>query len=135
MRVAFAPVCSDRKAMGHRDRQASLRKGQLPFRTDRMAERRGRCYVVDDTLRFASDIDLVPRTTPSPITVERHGRNLRPDVEARICPPEIQARCPHVIEQLVGCLNYYSEIHPHEALGYRSLREYFAQTRKALSGM
>ena len=40
-----------------------------------------------------------------------------------------------VIEQLPGWLAHYNEVHPHRALGYRSPREYIAQTREAPSGL
>jgi putative transposase len=73
----------------------------------------GSCYTARDTRAFARDIGLVPRTTPvSP----------RPDAQT-------------VIEQLPGWLAHYNDVHPHRALGYRSPREYIAQTREAPSGL
>lgn len=39
-----------------------------------------------------------------------------------------------VIAQLPVWLTHHNEVHPHRTLGYRSPREFIAQTRKAPSG-
>ena len=61
---------------------------------------------------------------------EAFGRTLKRDY-VRVNPtPDARA----VLEQLPRWLTRYNEVHPHKALGYRSLREYIIQTREAPSG-
>ena len=57
-------------------------------------------------------------------TLKRDYVRVNPRPDARI-----------VIEQLPVWLAHYNAVHPHRALGYRSPREYIAQTREALSGL
>ncbi len=89
-----------------------------------------------DTRTFARDIGLVPRTTPvsSPQSngmAEAFVRTLKRDY-VRVNPrPDAQT----VIAQLPDWLAHYNEVHPHRALGYRSPREYIAQTRETPSGL
>jgi putative transposase len=96
----------------------------------------GSCYTARDTPNFARDLGLIPRTTPvsSPQSngmAEAFVRTLKRDY-VRVNPrPDART----VIEQLPGWLAHYNEVHPHRALGYRSPREYIAQTREAPSGL
>jgi putative transposase len=89
----------------------------------------GSCYT-------ARDIGLPPRTTSvsSPQSngmAEAFVRTLKRDY-VRVNPrPDAQT----VIAQLPGWLAHYNDVHPHRALGYRSPREYMAQTREAPSGL
>ena len=96
----------------------------------------GSCYTARDTRTFARDIGLVPRTThvSSPQSngmAEAFVRTLKRDY-IRV-NPRPYART--VVEQLPGWLAHYYEVHPHRAMGYRSPREYIAQTREAPSGL
>ena len=96
----------------------------------------GSCYTARDTRAFARDIGLVPRTTPvsSPQSngmAEAFVRTLKRDYVRFSPKPDAKT----VIEQLPGWLAHYNDVHPHRALGYRSPREYIAQTREAPSGL
>ena len=97
----------------------------------------GSCYLARETRRFATDIGLVPRTTPleSPQSngmAEAFVRTLKRDY-VRVSPvPDAQS----VLRQLPAWLAHYNELHPHRALGYRSPREFIARsTQEALSGL
>lgn len=153
VRGAFALDCCDREAMGHvattggitaedvqdlmvatvEHRYGSVNR--LPKPIEWLSDN-GSCYTARDTRAFARDIELVPRTTPvsSPQSngmAEAFVRTLKRDY-VRVKPtPDAQT----VIEQLPGWLEHYNEVHPHRALGYRSPREYIAQTHKAPLGL
>ena len=153
VRVAFALDCCDREAMGHvattggitaEDVQDLIvatvehrygRVNRVPEPIEWLSDN-GSCYTARDTRAFARDIGLVPRTTPvsSPQSngmAEAFVRTLKRDY-VRVNPrPDART----VIEQLPGWLAHYNEVHPHRALGYRSPREYIAQTREAPSGL
>ncbi len=153
VRVAFALDCCDREAMGHvattggitaEDVQDLMvatvehRYGpvnRLPKPIEWLTDN-GSCYTARDTLTFARDIGLVPRMTPvsSPQSngmAEAFVRTSKRDY-VRVNPrPDART----VIEQLPGWLAHYNEVHPHRALGYRSPREYIAQTREAPSSL
>ena len=96
----------------------------------------GSPYTARDTRAFARDIGLVPRTTPvsSPQSngmAEAFVRTLKRDY-VRVNPrPDAQT----VIDQLPRWIEHYNSVHPHRALGYRSPREYIAQTCEALSDL
>lgn len=152
VRVAFALDCCDREAMGHvattggitaEDVQDLIvatvehRYGQVnrvPEPIEWLTDN-GSCYTARHTRAFARDIGLVPRTTPvcSPQSngmAEAFVRTLKRDY-VRVNPrPDAQT----VIQQLPDWFEHYNEVHPHRALGYRSPREFIAQTREALSG-
>lgn len=153
VRVAFALDCCDREAMGHvattggitaEDVQDLMvatvehrygRVNRVPEPIEWLTDN-GSCYTARDTRTFARDIGLVPRTTPvnSPQSngmAEAFVRTLKRDY-VRVNPrPDART----VIEQLPGWLTHYNEVHPHRALGYRSPREFIAQTRETLSGL
>ncbi len=96
----------------------------------------GSPYTARVTCAFARDIGLVPRTTPvsSPQSngmAEAFVRTLKRDY-VRVNPrPDAQT----VIDLLPRWIEDFNSVHPHRALGYRSPREYIAQTREALSGL
>ena len=153
VRVAFALDCCDREAMGHvattggvtaEDVQDLMvatvehRFGpvnRLPAPVEWLTDN-GSCYTARDTRAFAREIGLVPRTTPvsSPQSngmAEAFVRTLKRDY-VRVSPrPDAKT----VIEQLPSWLAHYNDVHPHRALGYRSPREYIAQTREAPSDL
>lgn len=153
VRVAFALDCCDREAMGHVATTGGItaedvrnlmvatvehRYGpvnRLPEPIEWLSDN-GSCYTAHDTRAFARDIGLIPRTTPvsSPQSngmAEAFVRTLKRDY-IRVSPkPDAKT----VIEQLPAWLAHYNDVHPHRALGYRSPREYIAQTREALSGI
>lgn len=96
----------------------------------------GSCYTARDTRAFAREMCPVPCTTPVSSTqfsgmAEAFVRTLKRDYVRVKSRPDAQT----VNEQLPGCLAHYNEVHPHRALGYRSPREYIAQTREAPSGL
>ena len=153
VRVAFALDCCDRKAMGHvattggitaEDVQDLMvatveqrygRVNRVPEPIEWLTDN-GSCYTVRDTRTFARDIGLLPRTTPvsSPQSsgmAEAFVRTLKRDYVRVNSRPIART----VIEQLTGWLTHYNEVHPHRALGYRSPREFIAQTREAMSGL
>ena len=153
VRVAFALDCCDREAMGHvattggitaEDVQDLMvaavehRYGQVnrvPEPIEWLSDN-GSSYTARDTRAFARDIGLVPRTTPvsSPQSngmAEAFVRTLKRDY-VRVNPrPDAQT----VIDLLPRWVEHYNSVHPHRALGYRSPREYIAQTREALSDL
>ena len=153
VRVAFALDCCDREAMGHvastggitaEDVQNLMvatvehRYGQVnrvPEPIEWLSDN-GSPYTARDTRAFARDIGLVPRTTPvsSPQSngmAEAFVRTLKRDY-VRVNPlPDART----VIDQLPRWIEHYNSVHPHRALGYRSPREYIAQTREAPSGL
>ena len=92
-----------------------------------MAVDNGSCYVGDGTRRFARNIGLEPRTAPikSPQSngrAEAFVRTIKRDY-VRVSPrPDAKT----VMHQLSASINHYNEVHPHKALGYRSLREFIA---------
>ncbi|WP_156455598.1 IS3 family transposase [Sphingomonas sp. CCH5-D11] len=153
VRVAFALDCCDREAMGHVATTGGITAedvqdlmvatvehrfgpvNRLPAPVEWLTDN-GSCYTARDTRAFARDIGLVPRTTPvsSPQSngmAEAFVRTLKRDY-IRVSPrPDAKT----VIEQLPGWLAHYNDVHPHRALGYRSPREYIAQTREAPSGL
>lgn len=153
VRVAFALDCCDREAMGHvattggitaEDVQDLMvatvehRYGQVnrvPEPIEWLSDN-GSPYTARDTRAFARDIGLVPRTTPvsSPQSngmAEAFVRTLKRDY-VRVNPlPDART----VIDQLPRWIEHYNSVHPHRALGYRSPREYIAQTREAPSGL
>ncbi|RYY08391.1 MAG: IS3 family transposase [Alphaproteobacteria bacterium] len=153
VRVAFALDCCDREAMGHvattggitaedvQDLMVATVKhrygpvNRLPKPIEWLTDN-GSCYTARDTRAFARDIGLIPRTTPvsSPQPngmAEAFVRTLKRDYVRVNSKPDAQT----VIGQLPGWLTHYNEVHPHRALGYRSPREYIAQTREAPSGL
>src|SRR3954468_15605221 len=102
----------------------------------RASPNRYSCYLARETRRFATDIGLVPRTTPleSPQSngmAEAFVRTLKRDY-VRLSPvPDADT----VLRQLPSWLAHYNEVHPHRALGYRSPREFIARlTPEGLSG-
>jgi putative transposase len=153
VRVAFALDCCDREAMGHVATTGGITAedvqdlmiatvehrfgpvNRLPEPIEWLSDN-GSCYTARDTRAFARDIGLVPLTTPvsSPQSngmAEAFVRTLKRDY-VRVSPrPDART----VIEQLPSWLAHYNEVHPHRALGYRSPREYIAQTREAPSGL
>lgn len=92
----------------------------------------GACSRSSRSVACARDIGLLSRTTPvsSPQSngmAEAFVRILKRDY-VRVNPrPDVQT----VIEQLAGWMAHYNEVHPNRVLGYRSPREYIAQTREA----
>jgi putative transposase len=153
VRVAFALDCCDREAMGHVATTGGITAenvqdlmvatvehrfgsvNRLPEPIEWLSDN-GSCYTARDTRAFARDIGLMPRTTPvsSPQSngmAEAFVRTLKRDY-VRVSPtPDAQT----VIEQLPSWLAHYNDVHPHRALGYRSPREYIAQTRETPSGL
>ena len=153
VRVAFALDCCDREAMGHVATTAGITAqdvqdlmvatvehrfgpvNRLPEPVEWLTDN-GSCYTARDTRAFARDIGLVPLTTPvsSPQSngmAEAFVRTIKRDY-VRVSPrPDART----VIDQLPGWLAHYNDVHPHSALGYRSPREYIAQTREAPSGL
>ena len=153
VRIAFALDCCDREAMGHVATTGGITAEDVQDLMVATVEHRygrvncvpqpiewltdnGSCYTARDTRAFARDIGLVPRTTPvsSPQSngmAEAFVRTLKRDY-VRVNPrPDART----VIDQLPGWFAHYNEVHPHRALGYRSPREFIAQTREALSGL
>lgn len=153
VRVAFALDCCDREAMGHvattggitaEDVQDLMvatvehRYGQVnrvPEPIEWLSDN-GSPYTARDTRAFARNIGLVPRTTPvsSPQSngmAEAFVRTLKRDYVRVNARPDART----VIEQLPRWIEHYNSVHPHRALGYRSPREYIAQTREAPSGL
>lgn len=146
VRVAFALDCCDREAMGYvattegiksedvRDLMVSAaehrfgRVNRLPGIIEWLTDN-GSCYLAGETRRFARDIGLEPLTTPieSPQSngmAEAFVKTIKRDyVRVSPCP---DART--VIAQLPKWFEHYNELHPHRALGYRSPREFIAQT-------
>ena len=144
VRVAFALDCCDREAMSFlattggiagedvRDLMVAAveyRFGQvnrLPVTIEWLSDN-GSCYVAGDTRSFARDIGLEPRTTPieSPQSngvAEAFVRTIKRDY-VRVSPrPDAET----VMRQLPAWIAHYNEVHPHKALGYRSLREFIA---------
>lgn len=153
VRVAFALDCCDREAMGHVATTGGITAedvqdlmvatvehrfgpvNRLPAPVEWLTDN-GSCYTARDTRAFARDIGLVPRTTPvsSPQSngmAEAFVRTLKRDY-VRVSPrPDAKT----VIAQLPSWLDHYNNVHPHRALGYRSPREYIAQTREAPSDL
>lgn len=149
VRVAFALDCCDREAMGHvattegikgedvRDLMVTAveqRFGQInrlatpiEWLTDN-----GSCYTATETRSFAKDIGLLPLTTPiqSPQSngmAEAFVRTFKRDYVAVNPKPDAET----VIRALPDWFDHYNELHPHRALGYRSPREFIAQTSTA----
>ena len=80
----------------------------------------GSCYIAGDTLSFARDIGLEPRTTPVEIPqsngmAEAFVRTIKRDY-VRVSP---RPDAPTVMRQR-SWFDHYNEVHPHKALGYRS---------------
>jgi len=146
VRVAFTLDCCDREAMGHVATTGSITAedvqdlmvatvehqygavNRLPEPIEWLSDN-GSCYT-------AREIGLIPRNTPvsSPQSngiAEAFVRTLKRDY-VRVSP---RPNTRTVIEQLPGWLAHYNHVHPHRALGYRSPREYIAQTREAPSGL
>jgi putative transposase len=146
VRVAFALDCCDREAMGHvattegikgedvRDLMVAAveqRFGQInrlatpiEWLTDK-----GSCYTATETRGFAKDIGLLPLTTPiqSPQSngmAEAFVRTFKRDYVAVNPKPDAAT----VIRALPAWFGHYNTLHPHRALGYRSPREFIAQT-------
>jgi len=149
VRVAFALDCCDREAMGHvattqgikgedvRDLMVAAleqRFGQInrlatpiEWLTDN-----GSCYTAIETRRFANDIGFLPLTTPvkSPQSngmAEAFVKTFKRDYVSVNPKPDAAS----VIRSLRGWFAHYNELHPHRALGYRSPREFIAQTSTA----
>jgi putative transposase len=151
VRVAFALDCCDREAMGHvattggikgediRDLMVSAvehRFGQinrLPAAIEWLTDN-GSCYTATDTRRFAGDIGLLPLTTPveSPQSngmAEAFVRTFKRDYVSVGPKPDAET----VMRSLPRWFDHYNELHPHRALGYRSPREFIAQSAVAKS--
>jgi putative transposase len=151
VRVAFALDCCDREAMGHvattggikgediRDLMVSAvehRFGQinrLPAAIEWLTDN-GSCYTATDTRRFAGDIGLLPLTTPveSPQSngmAEAFVRTFKRDYVSVGPKPDAET----VMRSLPGWFDHYNDLHPHRALGYRSPREFIAQSAVAKS--
>jgi transposase InsO family protein/transposase-like protein len=149
VRVAFTLDCCDREAITYvgttggitsehvRDMmvEAVGRRFGLVNRLPRPVEwlsDNGSCYVARETRRFASSIGMLPRTTPlqSPQSngmAEAFVRTFKRDY-ARVRPcPDAQT----VLQSLPIWFTHYNEIHPHSALGYRSLRQFIRATLTA----
>jgi putative transposase len=154
VRVAFALDCCDREAMSFvattggitgedvRDLMVAAVEhrfggvNQLPAPIEWLTDN-GSCYLARETRRFAREIGLVPKTTPleSPQSngmAEAFVRTIKRDY-VRVSPiPDAGS----VLRQLPLWLAHYNELHPHRALGYRSPREFIAQsTQETLSGL
>ena len=154
VRVAFALDCCDREAMSYvattagitgedvRDLMVAALEhrfgqiNQLPEPIEWLTDN-GSCYIARETRRFARDIGLLPKTTPleSPQSngmAEAFVRTLKRDYVRISVIPDAQS----VVHQLPIWLAHYNELHPHRALGYRSPREFIAQsTQKELSDL
>ena len=154
VRVAFALDCCDREAMSyvattagiagedvrdlmvaaveHRFGTVDRLPGPIEWLTDN-----GSCFVARETRRFARKIGLLPRTTPleSPQSngmAEAFVRTLKRDYVRVSTLPDAAS----VLRQLPHWLTHYNESHPHRALGYKSPREFIAQsTLEVLSGL
>jgi putative transposase len=85
-----------------------------------------------DTRRFATSLGMIPGTTPlqSPQSngmAEAFVRTFQRDY-ARVRPcPDAQT----VLQSLSAWFTHYNEVHPHSALGYRSLRQFIRATLTA----
>ncbi len=90
-----------------------------------MADRQWLGCIAHETRRFARDLGLEPRTTPveSPQSngmAEAFVRTMKRDY-VRVSPlPDAEA----VLRQLPSWFAHYNEVHPHNAFGYRSPREF-----------
>jgi putative transposase len=87
----------------------------------------GSCYIAADTRSFARDIGLEPRTRPieSPQSngmAEAFVRTIKRYYVHVSSIPNAES----VMRQLPRWIAHYNEVHPHEALGYRSPREFIA---------
>jgi putative transposase len=154
VRVALRLDCCDREAMSYVATTAGItgedvrdlivaavehrfgRVNRLPGTIEWLTDNGG-CYLARETRRFASDVGLVPRTTPleSPQSngmAEAFVRTLKRDY-VRVSPvPDAES----VLRQLPLWLAHYNELHPHRALGYRSPREFIRRsTQRACPGI
>jgi len=144
VRVAFALDCCDREAMGHvattqgikgedvRDLMVTAVEhrfglvNRLPQPIEWLSDN-GSCYIAGDTRSFASEIGLLPITTPveSPQSngmAEAFVRTFKRDyVRVNPCPD-----AETVIDALPDWFRHYNTLHPHKALGYRAPREFIA---------
>jgi len=88
----------------------------------------GSCYIARETRGFASEIGLLPLTTPitSPQSngmAEAFVRTFKRDyVRVNPCPD-----AETVIASLPRWFRHYNMLHPHKALGYRSPREFIVK--------
>ena len=138
MRVAFALDCCDREAMSFlattrgisgedvRDLMVAAvehgfgRVNRLPVTIEWLSDK-GSCFIAGETRSFARDIGLEPRKTPieSPQSngmAEAFVRTIKRDyVRVNLCPD-----AGTVMRPLSSWITHYNEVHPHNALGYRS---------------
>jgi putative transposase len=146
VRVAFALDCCDREALAYvattqgikgedvRDLMVTAVEhrfgsvNQLPHTIEWLTDN-GSGYIAAETRRFARDIGLQPRTTPieSPQSngmAEAFVRTFKRDYARVNTIPDAAT----TIITLSTWFNHYNTVHPHRALGYRSPREFIAQT-------
>ncbi len=154
VRVAFALDCCDREAMSFVATTAGItsedvrdlmvaavehrfgRVNQAPRPIEWLTDN-GSCYLARETRRFAREVGLMPKTTPleSPQSngmAEAFVRTLKRDYVRVSAVPDAKS----VLNQLPVWFAHYNELHPHRALGYRSPREFIAQsTQETPSGL
>jgi putative transposase len=149
VRVAFTLDCCDREAITYVGTTGGITSEHVRDMMVEAVERRfglvnrlpipiewlsdnGSCYVARETRRFASNLGMLPRTTPlqSPQSngmAEAFVRTFKRDY-ARVRPcPDAQT----VLQSLPAWFAHYNEIHPHSALGYRSPRQFIRATLTA----
>jgi putative transposase len=142
VRIAFTLDCCDREAISWVATTGGIDSSDIRDLMVESVERRfglvtrlpkpiewlsdnGSPYTARDTRAFAGDIGLVPRTTPiqSPQSngmAEAFVKTIKRDYARVSARPDAAS----VLRQLHRWFEHYNTIHPHKALGYRSLREF-----------
>ena len=148
VRIAFTLDCCDREAISWVATTGGINGGDIRDLMLESVERRfglvdrlpvpiewlsdnGSPYTAHKTRAFAGEIGLVPRTTPieSPQSngmAEAFVKTIKRDY-ARVA---VRPDAASVLRQLDFWFEHYNNIHPHQALGYRSPREFREQLVK-----
>lgn len=93
---------------------------------------------------IADALGIAARIFPQCATDHRHDRVDGCHYQTPIWSPTSGCSLPTCLAprpmhrpSSISCplFDHYKEVHPHRALGYRSPREFIAQTREALSGL
>ena len=77
----------------------------------------------DPRLRHGAQSRALLHSRPKP-GVERHLRELRQNLQARLCSRQPLAGCAHRARQIAGWFEDYNDNHPHSGLKMRSPREF-----------
>jgi putative transposase len=145
VRIAFTLDCCDREAIAWVATTGGITGGDIRDLMIESVERRfglvnrlpvpiewlsdnGSPYIARKTRAFAGDIGLVPRTTPiqSPQSngmAEAFVKTIKRDYARVAMRPDAAS----VLHQLDAWFEHYNSVHPHNALGYRSPREFRKQ--------